>query len=119
MEKPYIALAVLLMATAICLGQETMVYTHDESPYQQAFNLYRNKQYQAAQTLFESVLATSQDEQTRANSAYYIANAAVRLNQLGADRLMESFVADYPTSTKRNSAFMDVADYYFENGRYP
>lgn len=119
MEKSFIALAVTLLCTAFSLAQETMVYTHDESPYQQALNLYRNKQYQAAQTLFESVLATSEDEQTRANSSYYIANAAVRLNQLGADRLMESFVADYPTSTKRNSAFMDVGDYYFDNGRFP
>lgn len=119
MEKSYLALAVILLSTAMGLAQETMVYTHDESPYQQAFNLYQNKQYQAAQTLFESVLATSEDEQTRANSSYYIANAAVRLNQLGADRLMESFVAEYPTSTNRNSAFMDVGDYYFDNGRYP
>ncbi len=119
MEKPYLALAILLLASAFGLAQETAVFTHDESPYQQAFNLYRNKQYQAAQTLFERVLATSEDEQTRANSAYYIANAAVRLNQLGADRLMEAFVADYPTSPRRNTAFMDVGDYYFENGRYP
>ncbi|WP_424508943.1 tetratricopeptide repeat protein, partial [Robiginitalea sp.] len=108
MEKPYIALAAMLLATAFGFAQETAVFTHDESPYQQAFNLYRNKQYQASQTLFESVLATSSDEQTRANSAYYIANAAVRLNQVGADRLMEDFVEKYPTSTKRNSAFMDV-----------
>ncbi|MGB7394358.1 MAG: tetratricopeptide repeat protein, partial [Pricia sp.] len=43
----------------------------------------------------------------------------VRLNQLGADRLMESFVENYPTSTKRNSAFVDVAEYYFETGKYP
>ena len=54
-----------------------------------------------------------------ANSAYYAANAAVRLNQLGADRLMEDFVEKYPTSTKRNSAYSDVADYYFETGKYP
>jgi tetratricopeptide (TPR) repeat protein len=119
MEKSYIALAVLLWVTALGFAQETAVYTHDESPYQQALILYRNKQYQAAQTLFESVFSTTQDEQTRANSSYYIANSAVRLNQVGADRLMESFVEEYPTSTKRNSAFMDVGDYYFENGRYP
>jgi TolA-binding protein len=119
MEKPYLALATLLLAGVFGMAQETMVFTHDASAYQQAYDLYRNKQYQAAQTLFEGVLATSEDEQTRANSAYYIANAAVRLNQLGADRLMESFVADYPTSTRRNTAYMDVGDYYFENGRYP
>src|SRR5690606_34965347 len=51
--------------------------------------------------------------------AYYIANSAVRLNQQNADRLIEKFVEDYPTSTKRNTAFVDVADYYFVNGKFP
>ena len=109
----------LLSVVATGLAQESKVHDHDQKAYLQALSLYHNKQYQAAQTLFESVLTASQDPQTRANSAYYIANAAVRLNQLGADRLMEDFVRDYPTSPRRNTAFMDVADYYFENGRYP
>ena len=100
-------------------AQESRIYTHDNQVYQQALELYNNKQYQAAQTLFEQVEAESDDLETRANSAYYVANAAVRLNQQGADRLMEDFVVEYPTSTKRNSAFLDVADYYFENGKYP
>ncbi len=100
-------------------AQESKIYTHDLKQYQDALALYNNKQYQAAQTLFEEVGDNSRDPETQANSAYYAANAAVRLNQLGADRLMEDFVEQYPTSTKRNSAFLDVADYYFENGKYP
>ena len=104
---------------AMSYGQESAVYTHDERTYQRALELYNNNQYQAAQTLFEEVKAGTRDPETEANSAYYIANAAVRLNQLGADRLMEDFVEQYPTSVRRNSAYMDVADYYFENGRYP
>ncbi|MGI9548342.1 MAG: tetratricopeptide repeat protein [Flavobacteriaceae bacterium] len=100
-------------------SQGSEIYTHDQKEYQEALELYHNKQYQAAQTIFEEVKTRTNDEETRANSAYYAANAAIRLNQLGADRLMEDFVAQYPTSTKRNSAYLDVADYYFENGRYP
>jgi len=100
-------------------AQESKIYTHDQKEYQQALALYNNKQYQAAQTIFERVKTNSSDEETQANSTYYVANAAIRLNQLGADRLMEDFVANYPTSTKRNSAFLDVADYYFETGKYP
>jgi len=100
-------------------AQESKIYTHPQKQYQDALALYNSKQYQAAQTIFEKVQTSTKDFETEANSAYYVANAAVRLNQLGADRLMENFVANYPTSTKRNSAFMDVADYYFENGKYP
>ncbi|MEJ2584300.1 MAG: tetratricopeptide repeat protein [Robiginitalea sp.] len=119
MRKSVIVLTVLVLAVIAGQAQESKVFSNDQKTYQQALSLYHNKQYQAAQTLFESVLATSTDEVTKANSAYYIANAAVRLNQLGADRLMEDFVEQYPTSPRRNSAFADVADYYFENGRYP
>ncbi|MEO9894497.1 tetratricopeptide repeat protein [Aurantibacter sp.] len=100
-------------------AQETKIYTHDQKMYQDALALYNNEQYQAAQTLFQKVKNNSEDGEIKSNSAYYEANAAVRLNQLGADRLMEDFVEQYPTSTKRNNAFADVAEYYFETGKYP
>ena len=100
-------------------AQESKIYTHEKKDFQDALTLYNNEQYQAAQTIFERVKATTKDEETAANSAYYVANAAVRLNQYGADRLMEDFVEKYPTSTKRNVAFADVAEYYFETGKYP
>lgn len=99
-------------------AQESLVYTHDQRSYKEALALYNNGQYHAAQTLFEKVLHQTKDQETRANSAYYMAHAAVRLNQRGADQLMEDFVENYPTSTKRNSAFLDVANYYFNNGQY-
>ncbi len=119
MRKSVTVLMVLILVVVSGQAQESRVFSHDQKTYQQALSLFHNKQYQAAQTLFESVLATTSDEETKANSAYYVANAAVRLNQLGADRLMEDFVEQFPTSPRRNSAFADVADYYFENGRYP
>ena len=110
-----IFLGMLWMGSA----QETKIYTHEQKDYQDALALYNNEQYQAAQTIFEKVKLSTKDYETEANSAYFAANAAVRLNQLGADRLMEDFVEKYPTSTKRNSAYSDVADYYFETGKYP
>lgn len=100
-------------------AQESEIYTHEQKEYQDALALYNNEQYQAAQTIFARVKSNTRDFEAKANSAYYEANAAVRLNQLGADRLMEDFVEQYPTSTKRNSAFADVAEYYFETGKYP
>ncbi|WP_298501774.1 tetratricopeptide repeat protein [uncultured Maribacter sp.] len=118
-RKYTVLLPMILGVVYIGTGQETKIYTHEEKEYQNALALYNNEQYQAAQTIFEKVKAKTEDEETAANSAYYSANAAVRLNQLGADRLMEDFVENYPTSTKKNSAFADVAEYYFETGKYP
>ena len=100
-------------------AQETQIYTHEQKDYQDALALYNNEQYQAAQTIFARVKNDTDNLETKANSAYYEATAAVRLGQAGADNLMEDFVEKYPTSTKRNSAFADVAEYYFDTGKYP
>ncbi len=114
--------AITLVALGLLLttrAQESGIYTDEDRMFREALELYNNRQYQAAQTLFEKIGSHTENETTRANSVYYAANAAVRLNQVGADRLMEDFVEKYPTSTKKDAAFLDVADYYFENGKYP
>lgn len=119
LQKTTVFLFLFLGMIFLGTAQETKIYTHDQKMYQDALALYNNEQYQAAQTLFQKVKNSEKDGETKSNAAYYEANAAVRLNQLGADRLMEDFVEQYPTSTKRNNAFADVALYYFETGKYP
>ena len=100
------------------ISQRSATYTHDLAEFNKALELYNNQQYLAAQNLFDEVKEQTEDEKIEGDCAYYIANAAVRLNQPGADRLMERFVSRYPTSTKTNSAYRDVADYYFQTGKY-
>ncbi len=118
-RKNLLCIPIFLGSFFILSAQETEIYTHSNKDYQDALALYNSEQYQAAQAIFEKVKANTNDYETEANSAYYAANAAIRLNQRGADKMMEDFVERYPTSTKRNSAFLDVADYYFETGKYP
>ena len=113
-----IRFAAIFFIFATANAQQSKIYTHQNKEYQEALNLYNNSQYQAAQSIFSKVKEETRDEETEANCAYYIANAAIRLNQLGADKLMEDFVERYPTSTRRNDAFIDVANYYFESGKY-
>lgn len=114
-------LSVLLIFLTFSLypqAQQSATYTSDIVDYQKALMLYNNKQYQAAQSLFETIKEASNDETLASDCSYYIANCAVRLNQKNADDLIQDFVDTYPTSTKRNTAFLDVADYYFTNGKY-
>lgn len=104
--------------TTISLAQQSKINTDELYTYNQAVDLYQEDQYKAAQRLFEKVLEKVSDETVRGNAAYYHANCAVRLNQRNADELLTAFVEGYPTSTKRNSAFIDAANYYFDNGDY-
>ncbi|MDG5492643.1 tetratricopeptide repeat protein [Psychroserpens sp. SPM9] len=107
-----------LLFASYAQAQQTAAYTSDLVDYQKALTLYNNKQYQAAQSLFEAIKNDAPNETVESDCAYYIANCAVRLNQQNADDLIQDFVDEYPTSTKRNTAFLDVADYYFANGKY-
>ncbi|MEM1001710.1 MAG: tetratricopeptide repeat protein [Bacteroidota bacterium] len=111
-------LILLFFVINISNAQESAIYTSHLKDYQKAISLYNNNQFKAAQSQFELISNDTKDMLVKSECAYYIANCAVRLNQRNADDLVESFVETYPTSTKRNMAFMDVGNYYFENSQY-
>ncbi|RZN78725.1 MAG: tetratricopeptide repeat protein [Winogradskyella sp.] len=111
-------LGICLLLSSFLFAQKSAIYTSEFKEYQKALTLYNNKQYKAAQSLFDDIKYDTEDEVLKSDCSYYIANCAVRLNQKNADDLIEDFVEEYPTSTKRNTAFLDVADYYFENSDY-
>ncbi|GAA3569964.1 tetratricopeptide repeat protein [Snuella lapsa] len=117
-KKNIVFFLVALGVTFQIIGQQSAAYTNSLVDYQKALTLYNNQQYLAAQGMFSNVKRTTKEAVLKSDCAYYIANCAVRLNQQNADQLVEDFVEDYPTSTKRNTAFVDVADYYFANGKY-
>jgi len=117
-KKGLIALALAIVCNYGILAQQSATYTSELVDFQKALSLYNSKQYLAAQSLFDQIQDDAKDEVVKSDCAYYIANCAVRLNQKNADDLIQNFVTDYPTSTKRNTAYIDVADYYFENSRF-
>jgi TolA-binding protein len=95
-----------------------MIFTDDLAEYNHALDLFQAEQYNAARKLFKEVAEKSNDETIKGNAAYYVANCAVRLNHPNADQLVEEFVEKYPSSTKRNNAVVDIAEYYFDNGNF-
>ncbi|HMI06577.1 MAG TPA: tetratricopeptide repeat protein [Flavobacterium sp.] len=111
----------LLIFTEIAMvsAQKSAIYTHELQDFDRAVTLYKESQYQSAQVIFDKVRLEVQNTDTQADCAYYSANCGIRLNQAGADEAMENFVRDYPTSPKQNQAFIEVAHYYFEQGKYP
>lgn len=108
----------VVQATAV-LAQKSAIYTHELQDFDRAVNLYKESQYQSAQIIFDKVKLQDVSPDVKADCAYYSANCGIRLNQAGADEAMENFVRDYPTSPKQNQAFIEVAHYYFEQGKYP
>ena len=119
MTKKTVCLVLLMyLSIHIAFSQQSLTYTSQFVDYQKALTLYNNSQFLAAQSVFNQIKSKTSDEVLQSDCAYYIANCAVRLNQQNADDLIQGFVEAYPTSTKRNTAFIDVADYYFENNKF-
>lgn len=118
MHRHLISAYFLLLFYQVTISQQTAIFTNDLVTFNKALELYNNNQFLAAQSLFTNVKNQIEDESVKGDCSYYIANCAVRLNQQNADYLMEQFVEKYPTSIKQNSAFINVANYYFENGKY-
>ncbi|RXM47342.1 tetratricopeptide repeat protein [Flavobacterium sp. YO12] len=109
---------IILISTTIS-AQKSAIYTYDLKDFDKALALYNDKQYASAQHIFEYVKNHAATEEVKSDCAYYIANCAIRTNQVNADELMAKFVDDYPTSTKQNQAYIEVAQYFFEQGNYP
>ena len=108
----------LIFVSQIAIAQQSAVYTDQNQDFNKAVQLYKDQQFQAAQILFDKVKSTSTSEEIVSDCDYYIANCAIKTNQSGADALMEAFIENHPTSTKRNSAYLEVAQYYFAEGNY-
>lgn len=118
-KKAILYFLVFILGVCRLSAQQSEIYTHSLSEFDKAIELFNNKQYQSAQIIFEKVKQDNKNIDTNADCAYYIATCAIRLNQSNADELMESFVSNYPTSSKQNQAYKEVAQFYFESGRYP
>lgn len=114
----FFLLPIILISTIVS-AQKSAIYTYDLKEFDKALALYNDKQYASAQLIFEHVKNNATTEEVQSDCAYYIANCAIRTNKANADTLMEKFVADYPTSTKQNQAYIEVAQYFFEQGNYP
>jgi TolA-binding protein len=108
----------IFFLTIHSFSQQTEIYTNDLVDFNSAYELYSNQQYLAAQTLFLEVIKKPATKNIKSNCSYYIAIIAIKLNQQNADYLMEQFVEEHPTSIKRNSAYINVADYYFGNSKF-
>lgn len=117
--KKFFLICVISLLTQTISAQQTIIYTNTLKEYNHAMELYNNKAYVAAQEIFNTIKNEFEpSSEYKANCEFFAANCAVKLGQPDADYLMQDFVDKYPTSTKRTSAFINVADYYFKVGKY-
>ncbi len=116
--KLFLTIPILLFSIVLS-AQKSDVYTNNLKEFNHAISLYQNRDYVASQQLFKKVRNQfSNFSENKATCDYYIAFAALRLNDRNGGAMMTDFVQNYPTSTKRNDAYREVSDYYYNYGKY-
>lgn len=118
MRKNIINLGIFLLFSSLAFAQHSEVVDSEVAHYQNALDLFNKNQYRASQMHFKNLMKQTQDETLASDCAYYIAYAAVKLNQPNADVLMQEFIKTYPVSIKRNDASFNIANYYFDSAQY-
>ena len=111
--------ALFLIFSATGFAQKSDIYTNTLREYNHAVELYNNRDFVAARHLFNTIKSQFDDSsEHKANCEYYEAFCAIQLGDQKGDKMMRNFVERYPTSTKQNTAFLEVGDYYFKNANY-
>jgi TolA-binding protein len=83
--------------------------------YQEAIQLYDQNQFEAASSMLRKINDEIDNDQLKSNVEYYLATCAIKLSVPNADKMMEDFIAENPTSLKTNKAYLEVGNYYFSN----
>ena len=114
-KKHFLMISCFLTAFTV-FSQQTIADVNVTTDFNNALVLYNNKAYAAAQKIFEKTkVDAATSSSLKADASYYDAMCAVKLNQTNADQKVLDFVAENPTSNKKNKAFFNVANYYFAN----
>jgi tetratricopeptide (TPR) repeat protein len=119
MQKPlrFLIFLFLIIVTTVS-AQKSEIYTNNLVDFNQAISLFNNKQYLSAQIIFEKVKLENLGQEVQSDCTFYSASCAIKLNQSNSDLLMQNFITDYPTSTKRNIAFIEIAGHNFDQGSF-
>jgi TolA-binding protein len=100
-------------------AQKSDIYTNSLKEYKHAVELYNNRDFVASKHLFNKLKSQFDiSSELKANCEYYEAFCTIQLGDQNGDEMMRNFVERYPTSTKQNTAFLEVGDYYFKNAKY-
>ncbi|MDK2842013.1 MAG: hypothetical protein PWQ17_1518 [Anaerophaga sp.] len=114
---------VFLLVTVISfqvVGQQSYDSRQSERLFYEALRHYRNGRYGVARDMFSDLQNkfTPGQSNLRAESAYYVAMAASKLENKDAEDLLKSFLIDFPESGMRPYVYKRLGDIDYEDGKF-
>lgn len=98
-------------------------FTSDQlgSDYFRALELFNKEKYPAALRLFDKYIDENKGEKGNVylpEAEYYSSIAALKVFNADAEYRMVSYISKHPESPRINSAYLDLADYFYQNRSY-
>jgi tetratricopeptide (TPR) repeat protein len=109
---------VILINTQLC-AQQQLSQTNPERLYQKGSELVAHANYGAARKVFSEFLTeASSTDPRRGEAEYYVAFSALSLNHTDGEKLIDDFIAHYPSSPRAATAYYDLANFFYEEKSY-
>ena len=99
-------------------AQKSTIYNSNSKDFETAVSLYNAGQYASAKIVFDRVKMSSVAQEIQSDCLYYVAICAIRERQPNAGNLLERFISESPTSTKKNQACFEIGHFYFQQENY-
>lgn len=113
----------LINLTCLAYSQVPFSAARYSSDYIRAMELFNKEKYPAAIRLFDKFIEEEKgraipDNIVIAEAEYYSAVSSIRVFNADAEYKMITYISRHPESAKINSAYLDLADYFYQNRNY-
>jgi TolA-binding protein len=102
------------------IGQQTMSTRNPGEMYRMGVELFNLEKYASANELMLSVVeqAKGKEPMMEMNAAFYAAISSARLSHRSAVKNLQQFIENYPESSRRNEALMELANVFYVDNEY-
>jgi tetratricopeptide (TPR) repeat protein len=99
-------------------AQRTAIYADRDVLYKQGLELFDKKQFASAQESFVEFAAKTKSTELKADAIYFAAACGIELFNKDSEWLMREFIANYPSNTRINSAWLYLGTSNFRKKKY-
>lgn len=107
-----------LWVTSLVSAQKSTIYNSNFKDLETAVSLYNAGQYASAKFVLNRINTNLVSQEIQSDCLYYTAMCTIRERQPNGGDLMERFIFENPTSTKKNQACVEIGHFYFQQENF-
>jgi TolA-binding protein len=117
--KVFICGVIPFLLTITGFAQQQLSQTKAEQLFLKGTELVVHENFGAARKIFSDFLANaSPTDPRRGEAEYYVALSALNLNHTDGEKLIDQYIAHFPSSPKAATAYYDLANFFYAEKKY-